>query len=307
MNKSFTLIEILVVIVIIGVLSAFVLVGMSSITTSANITKSKAFSDSLRNSLLINLVSEWKLDGNTNDSWGNNNGTWSGPAGSNTTANWRLESECVSNGCLAFDGTDDYVEVIGSDVSTSNLAITGAITLGGWVKMNDLSLYNVGLFSRGRGAGINANYGYSVSWQDATPNTKIYFDTYSTTTRDSLYTVANPIKDNNWHYVIATWDGTMNTNGKKIYLDGILIKEKTSTIGSLGTPNYNFRIGKDYYLGFLNGSIDNALIYNNVLSISQIKQNYFIGVNKLFKNRRIAFNDFNERIIKLKPNLTSNE
>jgi prepilin-type N-terminal cleavage/methylation domain-containing protein len=43
MNKSFTLIEILVVIVVIGVLSAFILVGMSSITSSANIAKSQAF------------------------------------------------------------------------------------------------------------------------------------------------------------------------------------------------------------------------------------------------------------------------
>jgi len=73
MSNSFTLIEILVVIVIIGILSAFILVGMSSITNSANIAKGKAFADSTRNSLLGNLKAEIKLDEGTGqnigDSW----------------------------------------------------------------------------------------------------------------------------------------------------------------------------------------------------------------------------------------------
>jgi len=48
-EKSFTLIEILVVIVVTGILSSFVLVGMSSITNDARIAKVKAFANSVRN------------------------------------------------------------------------------------------------------------------------------------------------------------------------------------------------------------------------------------------------------------------
>ena len=79
MSKSFTLIEILVVIVIIGILSAFIIVSMVGVSDKARIAKSQAFANSLRNSLLINLVSEWKLnDGSgttASDSWSANTGT----------------------------------------------------------------------------------------------------------------------------------------------------------------------------------------------------------------------------------------
>jgi len=57
MNKSFTLIEILVVIVVIGILSAFVLVGMSSITSSANIAKVQAFINSMDNAIIRKSIS----------------------------------------------------------------------------------------------------------------------------------------------------------------------------------------------------------------------------------------------------------
>ncbi len=79
MSKSFTLIEILVVIVVIGVLSAFILVGMSSISSKANIAKSQVFINSIDNSLLTSRVAYWKLDEGagttTSDSWGVSLGT----------------------------------------------------------------------------------------------------------------------------------------------------------------------------------------------------------------------------------------
>ena len=102
-KKSFTLIEILVVIVVIGILSAFILVGMSSISSKANIARSQAFANSLDNALLLSRTSQWKLDGNINDSWGINTGTWYGATGGNNLAvNYRSSSECVSGQCLDF-------------------------------------------------------------------------------------------------------------------------------------------------------------------------------------------------------------
>jgi prepilin-type N-terminal cleavage/methylation domain-containing protein len=128
MNKSFTLIEILVVIVVIGALSAFILVGMSSITNSANIAKSQAFSNSLRNSLLLNLVSEWKLDGNGNDSWGVNNGTL---VGATHLPVLKTNSDCFSGSCYDFDGTEDYINV----GSRANLTtdISNGLTITAWI------------------------------------------------------------------------------------------------------------------------------------------------------------------------------
>ena len=113
MNKSFTLIEILVVIVVIGIISSFIIVGLSSVSDKANIAKGQAFSNSLRNSLLMNLVSEWKLDEGTGsttlDSWGSNTGTL-GTSTIGDAAEPTWTTDCVSGKCLSFDGTDDYVD-----------------------------------------------------------------------------------------------------------------------------------------------------------------------------------------------------
>ncbi|MFA5013447.1 MAG: type II secretion system protein, partial [Candidatus Paceibacterota bacterium] len=84
--RAFTLIELLVVIAIIGILSALIIVGMNSTTQKATIAKAQVFSNSLRNSLMGNLISEWKFDqvnvpaaNQTPDSWsGGNTGTLNG-------------------------------------------------------------------------------------------------------------------------------------------------------------------------------------------------------------------------------------
>ena len=83
------------------------------------------------------------------------------------------------------------------------------------------------------------------------------------------------ISDNDWHHIIATWDGTVNLNGKKIYIDGILSNQKTSTITEIGTPDYSFRIGTSGIgLNDFNGLIDNIRIYNISPTITQVKELY---------------------------------
>jgi len=150
-------------------------------------------------------------------------------------------------------------------------------------------------FGRGSGASGAGNYGYALSWQDASPNTKIYFDIYSTTTRNYICTSSNPIIDNNWHFVVATWDGTTNANGMKIYLDGGLIIKNTATISAIGQPNYQFRIGRGS-LGYFNGFVDDVRVYNAAIPDSQIKEIYYAGLNSLFKNGQITREEYVSRI-----------
>ncbi|MFA5232429.1 MAG: LamG domain-containing protein [Candidatus Paceibacterota bacterium] len=308
MNKSFTLIEILVVIVIIGIISAFIIVSMAGVSDKARIAKGQAFSNSLKNSLMLNLVSEWRLDdasGTTaQDHWGANPGTWFGAGGgSYTSPSWRTASECVSGGCLAFDGTDDYVQVPGSNVSTSNLAITGAITLSVWVKFNDAGTYQ-SIVGRGRPFSGNGNYGYSLA---RSSNNRAYFITCDTTTVESgTYSLA--ITNTNWHFVAGTWDGTTNTNGKKIYIDGKLEGQGTSTFSLMGQPSFYFRTGIDGgSWAPLNGFIDDVRIYNAAIPTSQIQQKYYSGLNKLLSRGGFDMTEYEQRLGELKYNLTNNE
>jgi len=115
-KQSFTLIEILVVIVIIGILSSFIFFTINDSVEKANIAKSKMFSESIRNNLLLNLVSEWKLDETSGttfyDTWGSNNGTNNGAG---------FETDCISGGCVSFDGNDNIT------ISTISLKNIGTV------------------------------------------------------------------------------------------------------------------------------------------------------------------------------------
>jgi prepilin-type N-terminal cleavage/methylation domain-containing protein len=305
-DKSFTLIEILVVIVIIGVISTLVIVGMNSISSKARIAKAQTFINSVDNSLLLARVSQWRFDelatakdtNTTVDYWNTNTATLS-----TGDALEKIKTDCPSDKCLYFDGIDDYVQINGSNVATSNLAITGAITLSAWVKFS-VAGTDQSIAGRGEGMGVAGNYGYFLSRYSG--NNLIIFDTYSTTpTRDSLDSVS-PIADTNWHFIVATWDGTINTNGKKIYIDGVFDNQKTSTISAIGQPNYYFRIGRESTSGWypFGGSIDDVRVYNQAIPISEIQQNYFIGLNNLYKNNGITLNEFNQRIGELRSNLS---
>ena len=295
MNKSFTLIEILVVIVVIGVLSAFILVGMSSITSSASIAKGQAFSNSLRNSLLINLVSEWKLDESSGttayDSWGTNNGTLSDISGACGDINHcpQIQSTgCVSGKCLLFDGTNDYVNC------TTNYSLNpnNAITIDVWVKFNSLSGSQTIIFRNGPYR-IQMNGGYFVYG--------LYNTTWVTQTSSTL------LSDDVWYNVAMTWSS--GSGNIILYLNGINNSSIPMT-GSMPTLSTETILGSDnpiYNRWFLNGFLDEVTLYKEVLSVSQIQQTYFVDLSKLFKNYGMVLNEFNQRLSELKYNLANNE
>lgn len=209
------------------------------------------------------LLAYWKLNENTgtiaSDSSGNSN--------TGNLINNPIWVQGKSGSALQFNGINKYVDAR----NPANLQLTGALTLEGWIKLNDTAA-NAALFGRGHGLGSDGNYGYFLTYY--APTKSLYFDTYSATARDALY-LSNAITDNNWHHIAATWDGTTNSNGKKLYLDGKLVAQKASAVNSIGIPAYNFRIGLDGNGNYpLNGAIDEVKVYNKALTASEIQANY---------------------------------
>ncbi|MFA5013559.1 MAG: LamG-like jellyroll fold domain-containing protein [Candidatus Paceibacterota bacterium] len=284
---AFTLIELLVVIAIIGILSALIVVGMSSTTQKATIAKGQVFSNSLRNSLMGNLVSEWKFDNitdynsgtkvigtssnNISDSWGAsgyNHGTASGgPI-------LKEGNDCVSGKCIQFDRTDDYVDC----GNGAGLDIIGDITLETWFFANNVTprqdmldkhQYNVG------GYAIRLEAGSIIFLVD-TPN-------------QSSLTFSAGIVNNRWNHITITLSG----NTAVIYLDGIN-KISSSALASPKTTVYHFYIGRSF-----NGQMDEVRIYNAAIPTSQIQQNYFAGINKLFAKNQINQIDYQQRLAEL--------
>ena len=295
MNKSFTLIEILVVIVVVGVLSAFILVGMSSITSSANIAKGKAFLNSMDNSLLLGRVSQWKFDelttakdtNTTIDSWGSNTGTLS-----TGDALEKLSTNCPSGKCLSLDGTNDYVGC-GNGTSLN----VSEITVGLWVKITTLNQWSP-IISRGRGGGEKPwllMLGF---------NSNLYSNVITTSGSSGNYWGFIPYTGQ-WYYLVFSYN---SVDGMKTYVNGVS-KDGAVPAGTINnSTTVNLYIGTDDNINtFFNGLIDDVRIYNQAIPTSQIRQNYFLGLNNLYKNNGITLNELNQRLVELKNGLVSKD
>ena len=83
-------------------------------------------------------VGYWKFDEGTgttaNDASGKGNvGTLTNMSSTpSPTSGWQTEDKCVSEKCLAFDGTDDYVD----NISGATLNLTNQISVSAWVRFN---------------------------------------------------------------------------------------------------------------------------------------------------------------------------
>jgi prepilin-type N-terminal cleavage/methylation domain-containing protein len=286
MSKSFTLIEILVVIVVIGVLSAFILVGMSSISSKANIAKGQAFENSLRNLLLMSLVAEYKLNGTVTDSFGvAPSGTLNGPPSTST--------DCVSGTCYSFDG-DDHIGFGDSDIFsfTNNI-----FTFSFWMKKT--SSGNMAVLGKTLGAGSPYEYGIYGT------GTTLNFYSWISSGAADVYTANNVTNiDTNWNFFVWTADGT----NSYVYRNGVAGSPVAKTVNSLSNTTGVFSIGRGCNASlcyFHSGFIDEVRIYNASITSSEINEMYYVGLNKLYKNNGIASIEFENKLSELKFNLAN--
>ncbi len=269
MNKlfktAFTLIELLVVIAIIGILSGLIVVAMGGMTNSANIAKAQVFSNSLRNAMMLNLISEWKLDGNANDTWGTNNGTVTG-------ATWETNaSNCVYGTCINFSGgTGDYVQVAAIPTITTGTPFT----LSAWVYPQAMVNYR------------------TIMGYDGMHRLLIYSSGMMLSQQDGDFSSANgAVPDNKWTYVIY-WNSGAE---ERWYINGTLSGTPHSTINA--EWNAAFKIGQyDLVYYPYKGKIDEVRIYNAATTLSQIKEQYYAGLNNLLISGNISKEEYLSRV-----------
>ena len=272
-NKSFTLIEILVVIIIIGILVSVVLFSTNDSTEKRKRLEVLTFSEGAKGKNLDSLISEWNFDeGDARDTWGNNNGTVTG-----ATYVTKSENRCVYGGCYSFDG-DDYIEILYS----SNLNNPNSFTLSAWAKSSipGSSYTDVGFILD---IGEITTNGYGIF----TESNKVggYYN------NKSLYST-NPL-DTDWHNYVFAYNGTHF----RFYRDGkIFANPDVVTVGTI--YNYPLRIGAQSksLARYFYGLIDDVRIYKFALSTSQIKQEYIAGLNSLLANNNISKEEYDQRL-----------
>jgi len=295
-EQAFTLIELLVVIAIIGILSGLIIVSMSGVTQKATIAKAQVFSNSLRNSLMLNIVGEWKMDEGsgtaTNDTWGGlNNGTLSGFAdttagyGDNHTSGWMSSSNCISGTCLNFDGIDNYV-YCGSN-SILKLGNTGTITA--WIyPTGDTSIQRI-IYGSSGGADVNKPPYFGI-----TTNGKLIADLGDGSTVQLLTSNLSTII-NQWQLIGLSWDGTT----AKIYLNTSLYSVPQTSPNAFTGASYSIGVTTAFPTRIFSGRIDDVRIYNAAIPVSQIKEQYYAGLNKLLISGQLTQKEYLSRFHQL--------
>ncbi len=287
---AFTLIELLVVIAIIGILSGLIVVAMGGVTNSANVAKAQVFSNSLRNALMMNLVSEWRFDNITDydsgtkiigstannipDSWGSNSGrAYGGPI-------LKDKTECVSGKCVNFDGSTNYIDY----GNPSGLNISQfPMTIDGWV----YPTATTGTILCKRVSGW-ANTQYSL----ALVSDNVYLS-FSDGTNSQIARTNTSFGTGKWHHIAGTMSSSTNM---KIYIDGqsqsglVFSGSATAMYSNAGTV----KIG-DGNGGFFAGKIDDVRVYNALIPIAEIKKEYYAGLNNLLANGSINKEEYSAR------------
>jgi prepilin-type N-terminal cleavage/methylation domain-containing protein len=295
MNKklAFTLIELLVVIAVIGILSGLIVVSMNGTTQKATIAKGQIFSNSLRNALMSNIVSEWKFDENLgtvgqnlttglsiSDTWGLNNGTVAG------NPILKDGSDCIFGQCLSFDGSDDYI----NSGSAASLNITQEITLEAWVKVvgTRADAYNCPVRKNGTA------YMFYVENEGATNRGIDWLGRNSGNTAWLFWLNASYIP-NEWMHLVGTFS-TINKTAK-YYKNGILIDSATNITGSiLSYPTGNLLIGTNWSSAYFSGLIDGVRLYDNAIPASAVRGRYYLGLNSMLLNGTINKEEYLSKI-----------
>jgi len=289
-KSGFTLVELLVVISVIGVLSSVVLVNMGGAKQSAMVAQSKTFSASVQQKIGIDIAGAWNFDDGSGtvavDASGtNNNGMLvNAPA-------WAAEVNCVSGGCLFFDGANDYVQINDSS-SLDEVFGTENFTLEAWVYPQDWVNYR-GIINKRQNSYYSASPGGLFS--DAA-GIRFVMGTGNPAESNIILTYKPSL--NQWHHIVAIAD----KSNMYLYVDGL---QRAKTAITLDPPSNDepLCIGSFYqstrvFLGY----IDAVKIYSQPLQISRVTESYFAGLDRLLAKGRITNEYYRQRIADFKNN-----
>jgi hypothetical protein len=256
----------------------------SSNTTSDNLTvynvsTADADSDNVKN------VYNWYLNGNSTTVLNipfENNGSDEGGKdysgygnnGTNIGATWNSTGGYDGFGAYEFDGNADSINVSWS----SSLNITGPISISSWIYIKGYGpsdhSHIAGKLDEDLGPYSDVDYYIGLFSRDP-----IFIIADSSTGTQATDTTDVPL--NTWVHIVATWDGTTNTNGMKMYRNGNLSTETTSTISSIEGSTSKFHVGTRDYTYEFNGTIDEVMVWNRSLSAEQVEALYMNQTNKI--------------------------
>ena len=224
----------------------------------------------LINTTLINKppISYWRMEGNSNDNQGNNNGT-------DTSITYSTGNGKFGQGA-GFNGTTSRIAI----AENSDLNVTTAFTILLWEKTSttgDICMWNN--FATFNG-GAN-RYGALVRLSGASGN-QVDILLGSGGAQSEITGVSTALADGNWHMVVFVY---ASTTSHIIYVDGSQDKNDTSSISvSYNTgnmhPGFGFFNNVGSNIDLWPGAIDDSAFFNSALSATEIS-NHWNGTDGL--------------------------
>ena len=244
-------------IVIWGLLLVLIASGFAGFTTHGTQENHPSTRD-----LNSGLVAYWDFDDGSGNILHDKSGN--GNDGTIYNATW---VKGVSGDALSFDGVDSYVEV----KSNKNLApVTYTVNI--WFKPHNPTYLSGDeeIITKG----INKLY-YQIQWggEYANDDNEVEF-WYEDQYDSDYYLYSNPVKVGAWHMATMVY-----SEGKlTVYVDGTYVAENQFDVSPYDS-------GEDLYIGhgdsgYFNGTIDEARIYNRLLSSEEVKGLYYQYVPK---------------------------
>ena len=211
------------------------------------------------------VVSAWKLDGNSNDSVGTNNGT-------DTNVGYDLEYGRVAKGA-GFGGTG----FVNAGTSTS-LKATNTVSVSFWFKATTTATsFLVGKSSAQTGGWVS--YGIYLN-NGATNNLFYRVKTGSGTTFSDLSTTTSNATNGNWHHVVLVRNGATQL----LYYDGAQLLSGGSGTTIFYDGDFEFLIGATSNGGLGNdsrftGSIDSVVVWFRQITAAEVTRIYNNGLS----------------------------
>ncbi|MHA2252410.1 MAG: LamG-like jellyroll fold domain-containing protein, partial [Candidatus Kariarchaeaceae archaeon] len=190
------------------------------------------------------LISHWKLESNANDSYGTNNGTWTG--------------ESYGNGKIgtagSFNGSNAYI-------SLSDITIGQELTISTWINAdsNDAGTWS-GIF----GAYSETKF---IHLQLSSSNTINYYVYGKSLGNASGYDYSNDFDE--WHHIALV----VGNSTIKLFIDGVEEDSISSNSNTITSTTNSVSIGRVYASSrMFDGLIDDVRLYNRVLNENEISK-----------------------------------
>ena len=287
-TKSFTLIEILIVVLTISVLSSIIYVASNGARERGEFGKILMFSEKLSSSLAENLVAQWDFNEGTGSSV--SDASLNANTGTITGATWEtVKANCISGTCLNFNGSNQYVQ----KASPSGLPSgQSARTISAWIYPNNVNPGGA-IVALNDSTAVSQSFIFQLGF--VSPSTYLFTDGKNSSNNITVSGTEIPLVGK-WSNVVFIFDGG---SGWKYYLNGELKKQGTFTV-QINTVVNNLSVGRRGDGGntgsYWPGRIDQVAIFDRAVSVYNIQEVYLYGLSNLLINSQISKQEYSERI-----------